>query len=207
MDSETGNQCILKDQTEPSSSSYVELQPRSGAPMIFKDQSQLSTIPSSSEDRQERQIENLDEYFLSRDRERRTIRPSIRFLRADCISNHSTISNFEDPSSFEDALMSNEKNQWLATMKSEINSLHKKETWVRVWSEVRVETREQKDRGRFGSTNQSRKGIFLQPYLFLFSIFSLSLSRPKIPPTKETDRRGKNHPLISNSLTPEFERP
>lgn len=97
--------------------------------MIFGDQSQLSIVPSSSKDRQERQTENLDDYFLSGDRERRTIRPPIRFARADCISNHSTISNFEDPSSFEEVLNSNEKNQWLADMRSKINSLHKNETW------------------------------------------------------------------------------
>ena len=69
--------------------------------MNIYDQPQSPDALSTSENRTDRQIENLKDYLLTRDRERRTTRPPTRYARADCISNHSLEDDSEEPDSFE----------------------------------------------------------------------------------------------------------
>ncbi|TYK27656.1 putative gag-pol polyprotein [Cucumis melo var. makuwa] len=75
-------------------------------------------------------IEQIDKLktlkiLLTRDRARRTPRPPSRYASADFIPNHSLEYDNEEPSNFEEAFNSDEKDEWLASMKNEINSLHK----------------------------------------------------------------------------------
>ena len=109
-------------------SSYVKIYLCHKDSINIDDQPQSSDAPSTSENITDRQVENLEDYLLTRDIERRTRQPS-RYARADCIFNYSLEDDNKESSSFEEALNGNEKDEWLAIMKGEINTLHKNETW------------------------------------------------------------------------------
>lgn len=96
MGSETVNESTLNNQDKPFTSSHIEIYKRSKKSVISDDQSQFTNASSSCTNRQTSQTESLDDYFLSRDIKRRTIRPPPRFAKANCISIHSMEANVEE---------------------------------------------------------------------------------------------------------------
>ncbi|KAL2455610.1 Retrovirus-related Pol polyprotein from transposon TNT 1-94 [Abeliophyllum distichum] len=75
----------------------------------------------------------LHNYQLTKDRERKEIRPLIRFDQAD----FAFVYNVQDflgnePSSFEEVMESKDANLWFVAMREEMNSLLKNKTWVLV---------------------------------------------------------------------------
>lgn len=78
---------------------------------------------------------DLDDYQLARDRERRTIKVPKRFDIADLISYAMVVAGNvtgEEADNFKQAIMSRDKLKWIATMKEEIASLKKNNTWILV---------------------------------------------------------------------------
>ncbi|KAA0060284.1 retrotransposon protein, putative, Ty1-copia subclass [Cucumis melo var. makuwa] len=87
----------------------------------------LSFYPQEEEE--EENTKDLTNYSLTKDRGRRTIRPSSRYARADCIANSSTETIEDEPYSCEDVICSRHINQWKEVMNDELNSLYKNDTW------------------------------------------------------------------------------
>ena len=77
-----------------------------------------SSKPSSSTSGEEQH------YSLVRDRERRTIKPPSRFGYKDLASFAILVSS-GDPSTFQEAMLNEEKDRWMGAMVEEIESLHK----------------------------------------------------------------------------------
>jgi hypothetical protein len=66
-------------------------------------------------------------HSIATDRPRCTIRPPIRYGFEDMVSYALVISN-EDPTTFQEAVNSQEKSKWMGAMAEEIESLHKNQT-------------------------------------------------------------------------------
>ncbi|KAL6333028.1 hypothetical protein AAG906_020048 [Vitis piasezkii] len=62
------------------------------------------------------------------DRPRRTIKPPIRYGFEDLVS-YALITSSGDPTTFQEAIHSQEKSRWMGAMVEEIQSLHKNQTW------------------------------------------------------------------------------
>ena len=92
-------------------SSYVKIYQYHKDSVNIDDQPQPTDVPSTLKNRIDRQVENLEDFLQIRDRERRTTRPPSRYTRADCISKHSLEDDNKEPSSFEEALNGDEKNE------------------------------------------------------------------------------------------------
>jgi hypothetical protein len=67
-------------------------------------------------------------HSIATDRPRRTIRPPIRYSFEDMVSYALVISS-GDPTTFQDAINSQEKSKWMGAMAEEIEFLHKNQTW------------------------------------------------------------------------------
>ena len=70
----------------------------------------------------------LQQYSLTRDRERRQIRPARRFAHADIVSFALSVAKdieSQDPITYHEAISSNESGEWIATMSEEMESLNK----------------------------------------------------------------------------------
>ena len=77
---------------------------------------------------------NLDNYLLSRDRTRRTIRVPSRFLDANLVIyalNVSVADNYV-PENFQDAISCSDSSKWQRAMNEELESLKKNKTWILV---------------------------------------------------------------------------
>lgn len=89
----------------------------------------------SQETHQDMSRERDSSYQLTKDRARRKIKPPIRYGHADLISYALSVAEkeiFDEPRSLKEALASNERDQWLKSMESELNSLKKNNTWILV---------------------------------------------------------------------------
>jgi hypothetical protein len=67
-------------------------------------------------------------HSIATDRPRRTIRPPIRYDFEDMVSYALVISS-GDPTTFQEAVNSQEKSKWMGAMAEEMESLHKNQTW------------------------------------------------------------------------------
>jgi hypothetical protein len=67
-------------------------------------------------------------HSIATDRPRPTIRPPIRYDFEDMVSYALVISN-EDPTTFQEAVNSQEKSKWMGAVAEEMESLHKNQTW------------------------------------------------------------------------------
>ena len=67
-------------------------------------------------------------YSLVRDKERCIIKPQSRFGYEDLTYFSLLISN-GDPSTFQEAMLNEEKDRWMGVIVEEIESLHKNQTW------------------------------------------------------------------------------
>lgn len=77
----------------------------------------------------------LEGYQLARDRERRVIKMLKKYGIADLISYALIVAedvNRVEPTSFQEAVSSNQGSKWLAAMNEEIASLKKNDTWILV---------------------------------------------------------------------------
>ena len=94
------------------------------------DYSRESEEPSSIEIDQDH-----ERYNVARDRQRRTVRPLVRYEHSDLVSYalSSAIEEAgEEPLTFEKAMHSKDSKKWQAAMQSEMESLMKNETWTLV---------------------------------------------------------------------------
>ncbi|WJZ97361.1 hypothetical protein VitviT2T_015970 [Vitis vinifera] len=62
------------------------------------------------------------------DRPRHTIKPPIRYGFKDLVS-YALITSSGDPTTFQEAIHSQEKSRWMGAMVEKIQSLHKNQTW------------------------------------------------------------------------------
>ena len=94
--------------------------------------------PSATNEQPEQETESvsdqsdLQEYNLTRDRARRVIKPPDKYGFADLISYALTVGSeleISEPSTYQAALKSQDKNQWLAAMQEEMKSLAANDTW------------------------------------------------------------------------------
>jgi hypothetical protein len=67
-------------------------------------------------------------HSIATNRPRRTIRPPIRYDFEDMVSYALVISS-RDPTTFQEAVNSQEESKWMGAMAEEIESLHKNQTW------------------------------------------------------------------------------
>ena len=75
---------------------------------------------------------NLKDYHLTRDRERRHIRPPQRYGYADLIAYALAASHEideDEPTSYREAIKSTYKSEWQKAMNDELDSLYKNNTW------------------------------------------------------------------------------
>ena len=75
---------------------------------------------SSSEDQQHHNI--------AIDKSKRTIKPPARYGFEDLVS-YALITSSRDPTTFQEAIHSQEKSRWVGDVVEEIQSLHKNQTW------------------------------------------------------------------------------
>ncbi|KAL6327919.1 hypothetical protein AAG906_027330 [Vitis piasezkii] len=75
---------------------------------------------SSSEDQQH--------HSIAIDRSRHTIKPPTRYGFEDLVS-YALITSSGDPTTFQEAIHSQEKSRWIGVMMEKIQSLHKNQTW------------------------------------------------------------------------------
>ena len=85
---------------------------------------------SSSKDQQH--------HSIAKDRPKCTIKPLIRYGFEDLVS-YALITSSGDPTTFQEAIHSQEKSRWMGVMVEEIQSLHKNQTWD--LAELREENR------------------------------------------------------------------
>ena len=74
----------------------------------------------------------MQQYSLTRDRERRQIKPPQRYGHADIVSFALSIAEdieTQDPTTYHEAISSGESAQWITAMTEEMESLHKNQTW------------------------------------------------------------------------------
>lgn len=89
--------------------------------------------PTESESEPEPSEPALRNYQLTRDRERREIRPSTRFSNDDFVTLFSALDSVNsEPVSFNDAINCSDSDLWKEAMKEEMDSLMKNKTWVLV---------------------------------------------------------------------------
>ena len=76
-------------------------------------------------------VDNLHDYNLARDRERRQSKAPVRYGFADCIAYALEVAEEMDsePNTFEEALASKDSVKWKAAMDEEMDSLHRNQTW------------------------------------------------------------------------------
>lgn len=77
--------------------------------------------------------DELGSYLLARDRDRREIRTPARFSYADLVFSALVAAQSvqkSEPSSYSEAIRSNQKDKWVEAMESEMNSLRINQTWV-----------------------------------------------------------------------------
>ena len=67
-------------------------------------------------------------HSIATDRPRHTIKPPIRYGFEDMVSYALVISS-GDPTTFQEAVNSQEKNKWMGAMAEEIESLYKNQIW------------------------------------------------------------------------------
>src|SRR4051812_10294751 len=72
--------------------------------------------------------ERVEHRGIATDRPRRTIRPPDRYGFGELVS-YALITSSGDPSSFQEATCSQEREKWMGAMVEEIESLHKNQTW------------------------------------------------------------------------------
>lgn len=98
-------------------------------------------------------------YQLARDRQRRLIKPPQRYgHHADLVAYALTVASEiddDEPTSYKDAMNSNEKDKWTAAMQEEMSSLLKNRTWDLV-----AKPQGQRIIGSNGSLNENK--VFLQ---------------------------------------------
>jgi hypothetical protein len=69
-----------------------------------------------------------EHHTIATDRPRHTIRPTTRYGFEDMVFYALVISS-GDPTTFQEAVNSQEKRRWVGAMAEEIESLHKNQTW------------------------------------------------------------------------------
>ena len=77
----------------------------------------------------------LHDYQLAKDREMRVIRAPKKYAYADLIAYALTAAHeldYDEPKSYKEDVLGKKTDQWLKTMKEEMDSLYKNETWVLV---------------------------------------------------------------------------
>lgn len=77
--------------------------------------------------------ENLQNYSLARDRQRRVITPPIRFVELDYVNlalNIAETINDQETNTFEEAISCNNAPKWIEAMNEEMNSMKLNETWT-----------------------------------------------------------------------------
>ena len=71
----------------------------------------------------------MQQYSITRDRERRTIKPKHKYGEADLVayalSVTKNIESSEEPSTYEKEISYNDSGKWMIAMQEEIESLHK----------------------------------------------------------------------------------
>lgn len=75
---------------------------------------------------------DVNSYILTRDKQRREIRPPQRLGQADMISFALTVAEYiecQEPNSYKEAMSSEQMNDWLKAMNEEMSSLSKNNTW------------------------------------------------------------------------------
>ncbi|MEF8696035.1 UNVERIFIED_CONTAM: reverse transcriptase domain-containing protein, partial [Bacillus cereus] len=86
----------------------------------------------------ENQPQPQPHYSIARDRERRQVRPPLRYTGADCdlvsyaLACGSQVEAAVDPNTFNEAMSSPDSDKWVVAMQQEMESLHKNNTWVLV---------------------------------------------------------------------------
>lgn len=78
---------------------------------------------------------DTSDYRLAQDRQRRTIKPPLRFGHADLIHYALSIAEdveFQEPSNYKEAITCKDNKKWIKAMHEEIDSLAKNQTWVLV---------------------------------------------------------------------------
>ena len=76
--------------------------------------------------------ERSDDYQLTRDKEKRVIRPPRRYAYADLIAFALTVAHeitADEPRTYSEAINSNKVDEWIKAMDEEMTSLRKNHTW------------------------------------------------------------------------------
>ena len=94
----------------------------------------------------------VQQYYIARDREKRTIKPPHKYGEADLVayslSVADNIDSSEEPSTYEEAVSCSNLGKWMIVMQEGMKSLHKNGTWDMVGY--------QKGRNPFGANGCSR---------------------------------------------------
>ena len=107
-------------------------------PSVQDDASQAETFVEDGLEGSTSLDESDHDYFLSRDRERRVIRPLQRYAYSACtdlLAYGFMIAielNKEEPTTYQEAISGEDSIKWMAAMKEEMNSLYKNHTWIMV---------------------------------------------------------------------------
>ena len=75
----------------------------------------------------------MEQYSISRDIERRTIKPPQKYAEVDLVayalSVADNIESGEEPSTYEEVVSCSDSGKWMIAMQEEMESLHKNVTW------------------------------------------------------------------------------
>ena len=94
---------------------------------------QTGLVPNSDERSVPTTSVLVKQYYIARDRERRTIKQPRKYGEADMVayplSIADNIESNEDPSTYEEAVSCSDSGKWMIVMQEEMESLHKNRTW------------------------------------------------------------------------------
>lgn len=116
---------------------YLKIEPTCDVPQTFND------LPEQTENEHEdSNDEQISEYDIHEDeipvesrmqlRDRSQLRPPVQYDDYVLMSAANVLSSGEDPKTYQEALASPEKNQWIQAMNSEMKSLKEMKTWILV---------------------------------------------------------------------------
>lgn len=111
-----------------SSESSVEVE----LPILSSEQNDMIAHDVTQESDDVHDIQNEQSYHLARDRQRRTIKPPVKYGYADLVSYAFSVAseiNEDEPLNYKEAINSRCKDLWQQAMQEEINSLHSNNTW------------------------------------------------------------------------------
>ncbi|KAH9762289.1 hypothetical protein KPL70_000762 [Citrus sinensis] len=106
----------------------------------YEDQIQPEAVEAETQDAEVTegevpQVTDLQQYQLTRDRERRHTRPPARYAYADMVA-YALMSAedvaIEEPNSYREAMSSKNSRNWIKTIREEMDSLGRNQTWILV---------------------------------------------------------------------------